>query len=167
VLTGGYLVDGLWHRLLERSGPPSGLPLTDDPDLHLLVDGRRLDCMSCRGEAHVFRLPGHVETVRIVSRAAAPAELGLARDPRLLGVAIRAIVLLQGGRYKIIEAQDEELVDGFHMFETSNGFRWSDGDALVPATLFNGIAGSSDLVLMVAGTAKCLLPDGNQVRVAG
>ena len=167
VLTGGRLVDEIWRRLLERSGPSPGLPLTNEPDLHLLVDGQRLDCVSCHGEAHVFRLPGHVETVRIVSRAAAPSELGLARDPRLLGVAIRAIVLLQGRRYRIIEAQGEELVDGFHMFEDNNGFRWSDGDALVPSTLFDGIAGTSDLVLLVASTAKYALLDSDQVRAAG
>ncbi len=42
VLTGGPIVDAIW-RLLDRAGPRPGLPTTADPDLHLLVDGRRVD----------------------------------------------------------------------------------------------------------------------------
>ena len=36
------------------------------------------------------------ETVRIVSRGGAPQELGVARDPRVLGVALWRITLRQG-----------------------------------------------------------------------
>ena len=43
VLTGGPVVDAIWQRLLERSGTRPGFPLTDDPGLHLLVDGPRVD----------------------------------------------------------------------------------------------------------------------------
>jgi hypothetical protein len=32
-------------RFLYSAGPHASLPLTDDTDLHLLVDGRRLDAM--------------------------------------------------------------------------------------------------------------------------
>ena len=63
VLTGGALVDTIWHRLLGRAGPRPGVPLTDDPDLHLLVDGERLDAHEVSGTAHVFRLvrpPGSI-----------------------------------------------------------------------------------------------------------
>ena len=39
VRTGGPEVDALWRRIVDRSGlsPP---PLTEDPDLHVMVDGR-------------------------------------------------------------------------------------------------------------------------------
>ena len=43
VLTGGARVDAMWRQLLQRAGPRRGSPLTDDPDLHLLVDGNRID----------------------------------------------------------------------------------------------------------------------------
>jgi len=43
VLTRGHLVDAVWRRLLERSGPRRMPPLTDEPDLHLVVDGRHVD----------------------------------------------------------------------------------------------------------------------------
>src|SRR5579864_4169474 len=64
--------------------------------------------------------------VRIVSRAAAHQELGLARDPRVLGVAIRWVAIAQGARCKIIGADSELLDVGFHCFEAHNGFRWTD-----------------------------------------
>ncbi len=89
VVTGGGFVDSLWRRLLDRAGPRPGLVLTDDPDLHLHVDGRRVDATLARGTTRIFSLHEQPAGARIVSRAAVPAELGLARDGRLLGVAVR------------------------------------------------------------------------------
>jgi hypothetical protein len=43
VLTGGPVVDAAWRRLLDRAGPRDLPPLTDDPDLHLIVDGVRVE----------------------------------------------------------------------------------------------------------------------------
>jgi hypothetical protein len=82
--------------LLERAGPRPGVPLTDDPDLHPLADGLRVDATVRRGEWHSFNLPGLPEAVRIVSRSGSPQELGLAHDPRCLGVALRQIMVCRG-----------------------------------------------------------------------
>jgi hypothetical protein len=71
-MTGRPVVDAAWPRLLERAGPRPGIPTTDDPDLHLLVDGRRMDAVSRNDVWHVFHLPTPPATVRIVSRAGAP-----------------------------------------------------------------------------------------------
>jgi hypothetical protein len=81
VLTGGKLVDAVWRRLLDRAGPRAHAPITDDPDLHLMVDGRRLDPTARDRDAFVFALPTRPDEVRIASRAAVPQELGVARDP--------------------------------------------------------------------------------------
>jgi autotransporter passenger strand-loop-strand repeat protein len=156
VLTGGGMVDAAWRRLLDRAGPRGNLPLTGDADLHLLVDGRRLDAVRRVADAHVYSLPDVPGTVRIVSHAAAPQELGLARDPRSLGVALRRIVVREGTRFRMIEASDASLGNGFHAFEAVNGFRWTDGDAAVPIELFAGFAGSVELVLTIASTAHYL-----------
>ena len=43
LLMGGPKVDALWRSLLQRDGARPGLPTTDEPDLHLMVDGSRLD----------------------------------------------------------------------------------------------------------------------------
>jgi hypothetical protein len=39
VLTGAPVVDDIWHRLLDHAGQRALPPMTDDPDLHLRVDG--------------------------------------------------------------------------------------------------------------------------------
>lgn len=154
VVTGGAVVDAVWKRLLARSGPRPGVPLTDDPDLHLVADGRRVDSTLINGTLHMFDLPRAPKKVRITSRAGAPQELGLTRDPRCLGVSVHRIVLMAGGRLRAIEADDVRLVDGFHGFEPDAGLRWTDGDAKVPEGLFDGIDGPVTVILQCAGSAR-------------
>jgi hypothetical protein len=164
VLTGGAMVDAAWRRLLERAGPRPGVPLTDDPDLHLLVDGRRIDSDSRNDLQYVFRLTTGPTTVHIVSRASAPQELGLAPDPRSLGVALRQIVITQGVRSRIVDADDERLCSGFHKFEVTHGLRWTDGDAIVPEGLFEGFFGPLEVVLNLQ--CKTSYADDNVVNRA-
>ena len=147
VLTGGPIVDKVWRRLLERAGPRPGIPLTDDPDLHLLVDGRRIEADHRSELRHVFHLADRPSMVRVVSRASVPQELGLVRDPRSLGVAVRRIVLTQGMRTLTVGAEDERLAEGFHRFEEDNCIRWTNGDASVPGALFEELAGALELTL--------------------
>ncbi|WP_158929384.1 Hint domain-containing protein [Acidisphaera sp. S103] len=154
VLTGGPAVDAIWRRLLDRSGARTGVTLTDDPDLHLLVDGRRLDATLRADGAHVFSLPDTRAAVRIVSQAGAPQELGFARDPRCLGIALRRVMLRQGARVRTIDAHDPRLTDGFHAFEADNNLRWTDGDAGLPAALLEGFDGAVELVLHLGGTTR-------------
>ncbi|MGE0419016.1 MAG: DUF4347 domain-containing protein, partial [Acetobacteraceae bacterium] len=141
LLTGGPVVDALWHRLLDRSGPRAPLPLTDDPDLHLLAAGQRIDPLPIGAGRVAFRLPPNPGTVYLMSRDAIPAELGLTRDFRALGVAVRRIDLSAGRDLRLIEAEDPRLTDGFHAFEPEDAIRWTDGSAVLPADLFDGLRG--------------------------
>lgn len=154
VLTGGPIVDAVWRRLLDRAGPRPGVPLTADSDLHLLVDGTRLDAGVRTGDFHIFNFPEAPGEVRVVSRAAAPQELGLARDPRCLGVALRRIVVRQNTRFHKFDASDKRLEEGFHAFEVDNGFRWTDGDALLPPEMFDGLSGPIEVVLHIGAIAQ-------------
>jgi Hint domain len=174
ILTEGGTVDAAWQRLLKRAGPRPGLPLTDDPDLHLLVDGGRVDAVSHAasgarasgaGAFHVFGLTGAPAGARIASRAAVPQELGLARDSRRLGVALRRIVIRRGSRSRAIEADDALLVHGFHAFEAADGLRWTDGDAHLPGALFAGFDGPLEVVLLCGGAAR-YVAEGAQRRAA-
>ena len=166
VLTGGPVVDAVWRRLLERSGPRPGMPLTLDPDIHLRVDGVRLDPVSRKGAAHIFQLPGRPLAAHFISRAAAPAELGIMRDPRVLGVAISRLVLRKGARFRIVDAADPRLADGFHGFEPDGGLRWTSGAAALPASLFEGFDGPFELVLQVVGTTQYPMFNGEEGRAA-
>jgi hypothetical protein len=153
VLTGGPIVDAAWHRLLKRAGRRPGLPLTQMHGMHLLADGKRLDAVSRHGGINVFRLPSAPRSLRLLSRAAAPQELGLERDPRVLGVAVHRIVARQGTRFRVMEAADTALVAGFHTFEPDGGIRWTDGDATVPAVLFEAMHGGFEVVVHIAYSA--------------
>jgi hypothetical protein len=132
VLTGGPLVDAVWAELLARAGPRIPIPTTDDPDLHLLVDGVRLDGQMMGDGRWVFRLSHAPREVVIASRAGRQDELGRQRDPRLLGVALSQIVLWDSPNPEIIEADHPELRDGFHAYEADGGIIWTNGHAVLP-----------------------------------
>jgi hypothetical protein len=78
----------------------------------------------------------------------------MARDPRVLGVALRRIVLRQGARFRIVEAADVALVDGFHAFEPDGALRWTDGDAALPTAMFAGFNGDTELLLDIGATTQ-------------
>jgi hypothetical protein len=156
IMTGGAVVDAVWRRLLERAGARPGVPVTDDPDLHLLADGARVEVAWRRGAARLFRVPARPDCVRVVSRIGVPQELGWARDPRPLGVALRHLVLRQAARVVVVEAEDARLVQGFHAYEHDVGVRWTDGDAVLPAELFEGFGGPVELELHLGGTTQYL-----------
>jgi hypothetical protein len=154
VLTGGPIVDAVWQRLLDRAPARPAPALIADPDLNLLVDGVRLDPAEQRGTALIFRLANRPHSVRVVSRAASPAELGLARDPRRLGVAVTRIAVGKGWRLQVMEASDATLSDGFHDFEPALGLRWTDGDAALPVALFEDFDGAMTLTLHLSGSTR-------------
>ena len=154
VLTGGPIVDAAWRRYLDMSGPRKLPPLTDDPDLHLLVDGQRVDAVRRSGQGYVFCLPAVPETVRLVSRDTVPAELGLVRDPRSLGVAVRSVTLQQGAKLALIEAEDARLSDGFHGYEPAERLRWTTGDAGLPASVFAGFTGAVEVTVQLGGSTQ-------------
>jgi hypothetical protein len=135
VLTGGPRVDAVWQHLLERSGANLNSPTTTEPDLHLLIDGTRVEASRLTRDTYSFVIPDHASRIAIASRAAAPDVLGTFRDPRRLGVAITRIVLWYNNQPHIIDADDEALANGFHNYEPEEGCRWTNGHALLPVSL--------------------------------
>ena len=166
VLTGGLVVDLIWERLLNRAGPRQPVPMTDDADLHLVVDGVRLGASEIAGDSHVFFIPGTPATVEIASRDVVPVELGIARDSRALGVAVRKIELHRGWNYTSVAMDDPRLTDGFHDYEPEEGIRWTTGRAtLSPEVLAMAGHGALKLVLTLGGATR--YPDfGDALAVA-
>jgi Hint domain len=160
VLTGGAVVDAIWRRLLRRSGLWLDLPTTAVSDLHLNADGVRIDGRDCGQGLFLFRLLNSPHRLRIISRAAAPDVLGVARDPRVLGVALRRIALWQAASVRLLDMTEPALQDGFHAVEPDNAFRWTNGAALLPTAFLSGLSGAFELELKVAGTAR--YPQQNQ-----
>jgi hypothetical protein len=92
--------------------------------------------------------------LRIASRAASPQELGIARDARQLGVALRRIVIRQKTRQRVIEADDPRLRDGYHDYEPDSQIRWTDGNAAVPVEVFAGGSEAWFLTLQLCGSTQ-------------
>jgi hypothetical protein len=131
--------------------------MTRDPDLHLIVDGKRIDALDRNRKRYVFPIATRPRTVRIRSRSAAPQALGVSRDPRVLGVAIQRIVLAYARRHRAIAANAASLTNGYHAFEEDFGARWTDGDAEVPVSLFAGMNSRGLLMLHLGVTT--MYPD--------
>ena len=129
LLTTGSIVDAVWRRLLERAGPRPGVPLTHEPDLHLLVDGKRVDALEWRDDGYVFRLPikprqrSHVLT----RRGATGTRRGTRSAHARCGSA--AYCPRASRRQRAVEASHDALTDGYHAYEPENGMRWTDGNA--------------------------------------
>jgi hypothetical protein len=165
LLANGPVVDAIWRRLLESAAPRRPVPLTDEADLRLIADGVRVDAVSRDAARYVFRLPSRPTTMRIRSRSVVPQELGIARDPRSLGVALRRMMLGSREQTRVAHADDARPIDGFYDHEPGNGFRWTDGDAAIPAILLAGLAGPLLCTLEIGATAQ-YLDEGRTLRVA-
>ena len=129
-------------------------PLTDDPDLHLVVDGTRVDAEVRQGAVYVFRLLPGRRSVVIASRAAVPAELGFARDPRSLGVALRRVAVRQGSKFILIDADDKRLAAGFHDYEPAENIRWTDGYAELPIQAFARVGAGAEVAIHLGGSTR-------------
>lgn len=163
IVTDGPVVSALWQRLMRRAEPRPATAFTTEPDLHLLVDGVRVDPSSVEQGIHSFELAAMGQEMRLASRSGVPAELGINEDQRRLGVAVQRIVLRQSGMVLDIIA-DSPLLDvesGFHGYEADGGFRWTNGAALVPLRLLAAFAaGGLTLEVHVGCTAHYPAGDG-------
>ncbi len=150
VLTGGEVVEQVWMRLFRRAGGRIASDTTDDPDLHLVVDGRRLDPAAVDGCTYTFALSQRPEArLHLRSRSGVPSLLGItAHDHRRLGIAIHRIVISQPGITTAIEHDAPALLAaGCHPAET--GYCWTDGELALPPHLFAHLSGPSTLAVQI------------------
>ncbi len=132
IVTTGPVIAALWQHLLQRAPPPAPDALTREPDLHLRIDGTRVDASGVAGDVHSFVLDLAGGDIRLASRSGIPAEQGFNNDQRRLGVAVQRIVLRQPGVMLEVAAASPLLEDGFHGHEPEGDFRWTDGAGLLP-----------------------------------
>jgi hypothetical protein len=139
--------------------------LTDDPDLHLLVDGRRLALERLDKGTWAATLPTGVRSLRLRSRSVRPNMVFGMTDCRALGLLVLGIDV--EGRPGLA-ADHPALCQGWHAVEQcgQDRFRWTDGDARIPVQLLGDI--DAPLRVSVRGWhAKLLLaPNAHQQRAA-
>lgn len=126
ILTEGAEADAIWQRLVNRAGGAIR-DLTGDPDLHLLVNGERIDPCAAEGTVYHFAIASTCRQVVVASRSVVPAMVGTARDYRTLGVGIRQITIRSHGDAISVPYESGLLATGFHEAERAAGLRWTDG----------------------------------------
>ncbi|PIK69044.1 hypothetical protein CS379_31900, partial [Methylobacterium frigidaeris] len=153
----GPLVEFARARLRERA-EASGWTLVDVPmtDLHLVADGQmiRPDIVDLTAR---FVLSAEAREVRLVSSSSVPAHVEAeSGDFRRLGVLLGALAIddgLTGAR--TIALDDARLAEGFHAVESSDDaiWRWTDGGAVLPPSLWEGCRGTIFLRVRLNRTA--------------
>jgi autotransporter passenger strand-loop-strand repeat protein len=152
VIENGPVLERIWKRLDALAGPRAPIATTTDPDLHLLVDGVRVDACAVDGGLHVFRLAQKPGTLRIVSRSAVPAELGRSADQRRLGVALSRIVLRTAGVSVALGPEICLAEHGFHKPEAKHF--WTNGDAQLDPKVLATVESPLNIELYVTCTAS-------------
>jgi hypothetical protein len=151
VLSRGEIVETVWAELFERAGGQLEFDTSDDSDLHLVLDGERIDPTAVDGSVYSFAVKRKVKrNLRLCSRSGVPSLLGLGRrDHRRLGVAIKEIILHHAGLPTCFDYDAPQLrVGGCHPKE--NGYCWTDGELELPARFFTLLNGGFMLVVHTA-----------------
>jgi Glycosyl transferase family 2 len=124
----GVESDYNWHQRLARTVPGLDGARNADVnklDLHLELDGARIDPLEVRGTKHVFDIPGQAATLWIVSEP-------LNGKHRRLGAPISQIVLRgASGEYELT-LDDEWAVGWWRPVKMVDGVvHWTDGRGLL------------------------------------
>ena len=122
----------LCQRLIDRL-EARGCRTGRLPELHLAVDGRRLDLARIAGDRHRFVLPARYRDLRLVSAMGALAWTRAdSFDRRLLGVSVLAVDWVERGVPHRLDLADASLfADGWHGLDGRGArtWRWTDGNA--------------------------------------
>ena len=144
----------VWQRLHDRA-VAAGLvseaaETTRNAELRVLAGGREFQPMEVAAGRLVFALPAGLQSARLVSRAAAPADSQpWLNDRRQLGVAVERIELRSADGMEEVAIDHPALSQGWWQAERAGNAlqRWTNGDATIP--LPNGPV---LLELTIAGT---------------
>ena len=140
-------------RLVLRAGHRKSQPMTDDPGLHLAMNGRRLDAVERVGDVYVFLLPG-VRPTCTSFRAQLAGKVGSGSGPAAARHWVAGYRRAPGHPVPRINPNDERLSAGFHAFEPAKGLRWTNGDATLPTEVFAGFTAPLELVLHVGASTR-------------
>jgi hypothetical protein len=123
--------------------------LTDDADVHVVADGRRIDAVRSGAQQLTVRLPVTASSIELHSRSFVPAQINLAKDdPRKLGICVARLEL---DGIKVALADESTFARGWHLLEgNADGphWRWSTGRTVLPA-------GTRLVVINIGHSGRC------------
>ena len=127
-------------HLVER-----GYAVVNDPDAHILADGRRIDPIRLSDTRLGFSAPAGVEEITLQSKLFVPSHsCADSSDARELGLCIGS---LQVDGDEVALERDELCASGWHPAEYQDGrfaHRWTSGPAPLPS-------GTRVVIVMLAG----------------
>jgi hypothetical protein len=143
-VTTGPVLSALRERLLARAEASGWGRKTRSLEPMVKADGRVLHVHRVEGALRVL-VPADTAELRLQSETFVPAYLDPANtDGRRLGMRLRSIVIDDGlSVCREVDITDEMLRPGFHApeFDQDGATRWTNGDAQLPATLWQGCCG--------------------------
>ncbi|MFY9294997.1 MAG: Hint domain-containing protein [Methylorubrum rhodinum] len=164
-LEAGPLVEAVRTRLEDRAVALGWRKVEEAfASLHAVADGHMIrpdvDGLTAR-----FVIPAEAHNVRLVSATSVPAQvLSDTSDDRQLGVALASLVIddgLTGARRVALD--DTRLSEGFHPVDRDGeaSWRWTNGEAVLPASLWDGCRGTLFLRVRLSGPAlpRWIAPD--------
>ena len=135
----------VWQRLAKRAASLGLVTMpvqtTNDPDLCIVAEGRRLHPIHVGDDIYQFLLPSGATKVRLTSRSGAPTDARpWLEDRRRLGVYVERIVLRCDGEARNVPVDDPALVEGWWATEGTSLTlrRWTNGDSLLPLPMMDG-----------------------------
>jgi len=149
----------IWQALAERSsalGFEVPTPaLVANPDVHLIVDGKRVQPASERNGRYVFMVPAGARSVTLGSRFCIPADKmipGL-RDTRRLGVRVDQMSIRTMTDETVLPADHPALAQGWNEVEQDDAtmWRWTDGAGVIP---WDNVEGSAVLTIRCKPVAE-------------
>lgn len=135
LLTDREAIAPFWARLARRGAAMAAPAVPPDADLHLWVDGRRIDPIEVVGRRRRFAVPATAGAIRLRSAVVAPIDhAGIIGDERLLGVPVWRIAVSRDGQTRDLAMDDPVFTAGWHAAERDDRrvYRWTDGDAVLP-----------------------------------
>ena len=134
-------VEPVWRKLAIRAASLGyqrpDFTTTDDPDLHIVADGRAIRPLLVQGDSHLFLIPPGTATTRLASRANAPSLLApYLDDRRRLGAAIKRISVRGTAAVTEYPTDHPALSEGWFGVEGDGStiWRWTNGNASLPTT---------------------------------
>lgn len=142
----------VWQALAERAetlGYQIPTPtLVTNPDVHLVVDGKRVQPIANRNGRYAFMVPAGARAVTLASRFCIPADKMIPgiRDTRRLGVSVDQMSIRTTTDEIVIPADHPGLTEGWNDVERDGAtmWRWTDGAAVIP---WDNIDGSAVLTI--------------------
>lgn len=157
----------------HSTGPVNGhatqRTVTADPDLHLWMNGHRINPIRVDESSWTFDVSGQSQPPYLMSRATRPSDLGASDDSRVLGIRVHEITAEAGDRRITVRADRGAFQDGFYDCEfdiDGAHWRWTNGRGQLPPALWDELGHPTTVTISGRPMERYLLSDAHEPQAA-